>query len=417
MRSTTLCIAAFLMAVSIDVSVAAENCRVCHRVAVTGVHRSLACLDCHVSESATVADPAAAGADSPCVRCHKKFGELFNRDMATRAPEQAFVTRSYAKVDRHFFEKNCTGCHLKSCLDCHDGGGHDLRKPVTERCLSCHKGYYVGWDYVGRAPREDSLRYQRGRSADGDYYLTMRPDIHFEKGLSCGDCHSMQSLATGKRSAKGCLDCHKVSAGPVEHRIKAHLEKLECYACHSAWAPQEFGTFYLRFTESPSRDDFWLKGGDTPGEYLKSAYLRKQDEPPLGLNSRGMISPIRPQFIAYFTHIRREQVVGNENRLLAAEWKAFFPHTVRRGTLLCDSCHDAASRFLLESRTARIYRLAEDGMGLESFWDRRGQRVANGSFLPEERVKRLMDRGPAFQKGYIERWQLFSNRAGGSYSH
>jgi hypothetical protein len=71
----------------------------------------------------------------------------------------------------------------------------------------------------------------------------------------------------------------------------------------------------------------------------------------------------------------------------------------------------------MENRTERVYRLAEDGMGLESFWDRRGQRVANGSFMPEERVKRLMDRGLAFQKGYIEKWQFFSNRVEGSSLH
>ncbi|GAM09322.1 hypothetical protein OR1_01597 [Geobacter sp. OR-1] len=416
MRWLTLCIAAFLTVISISSAVAAENCRVCHRVVVTGGHAGLACLDCHVSESATIADPSVPmGGGTPCLRCHKEFGGIFSGPMTTRSNEIAFVARSYGRGDGRFFEKNCTGCHLKSCLDCHEGGGHDLRKPATERCLSCHRGYYVGWDYAGRAPREESLRYQRGRSASGEHYLTMRPDIHFEKGLACGDCHSMKSLAAGRKSSRNCTDCHKIGSGPVEHRIKAHLEKMECFTCHSAWAPQEYGTFFLRFTESPSREDFWLKGSEVPGEYLRSAYLKRQDEPPLGMNSRGKVSPIRPQFIAYYTHIRREQVAGRENRLLAAEWLAFFPHTIRRGTLLCDGCHDAPSRFLVEARKERIFRPADDGMGLESFWDRRGQRVANGSFLSEDRVKKLQTRGPEFQKGYLEKWQLFSNRVEGSF--
>ncbi|MEI6208931.1 MAG: hypothetical protein WCP20_19310 [Desulfuromonadales bacterium] len=64
---------------------------------------------------------------------------------------------------------------------------------------------------------------------------------------------------------------------PVEHRISAHLERLECYACHSAWAPQEYGTFYLRFRDSTLKEDFDLKPGASP-EYLRSAYLKKQDE-------------------------------------------------------------------------------------------------------------------------------------------
>ncbi|HBB16659.1 MAG TPA: cytochrome C, partial [Syntrophus sp. (in: bacteria)] len=63
---------------------------------------------------------------------------------------------------------------------------------------------------------------------------------------------------------------------------------------------------------------------------MKSAYLRKQDAPPLGINAAGKVSPIRPEFIVYFTEIRNDRPVGQENRLLAAEWKAFFPHTIRR---------------------------------------------------------------------------------------
>lgn len=410
-------IVAFLMAASATCSVAAENCRVCHRVDLAGTHAKLACLECHVSESATVADPAAAGVESPCVRCHREFGAIFTHAMATRADERGFVARSYGRMDGRFFEKNCNGCHLKSCLDCHEGGGHRIGKPVTDRCLSCHRGDHVGWDYAGRAPREDSLRYQRGTSAEGEHFLSMRPDIHYEKGIGCGECHSMKSLASGRKSSKWCVDCHRISTRPVEHRIQAHLDRMECYACHSAWAPQEYGTFFLRFTESPSREDFWLKGSETPGEYLRSAFLKKQDGPPLGLNSRGMVSPIRPQYIAYYTHIRRERVVGRENRLVAAEWKAYFPHTVRRGTVMCDECHDVPAKYLLELRQDRIFRMGEDGMTLESFFDQSGQKVANGAFVSAAHYRRLSERRPAFQKGYLEKWQVFSGRAGSSSSH
>lgn len=417
MRWTTLYISACLVALNIGLGHAAENCRVCHRVELAGAHRSLACLSCHVSESATVADPAAAtGGAAPCNRCHRGFAAIFDHVMATRSRERAFADRSFTKVDPNFYRKNCNSCHLKGCLDCHQGGGHRIGTAAADLCLECHRGYFVGSDYFGRAPREDSLRYQRGKRFQGDYYLTMRPDIHAEKGMTCGDCHSMQSLAQGQKSAKGCTDCHRISKRPVEHRIAAHLEKLECYACHSAWAPQEYGSFFLRFTDSPTREDFWLKWDETSGEYLRSAYLRKQDSPPLGLNARGRVSPIRPQFIAYYTHIVRDRPEGKENQLLAAEWKAFFPHTIRRGTVMCDDCHDSPRRFLLENRQDRIYRLEEDGMTLGSFWDQKGQRMINGAFLPEARYRRLSARGSAFQKGYLEKWQTFVNRVDGSSS-
>ena len=412
----TRLIVVLLIALSAIPAWGGEDCRDCHRLELAGAHRQLACLACHVSETATVANPAAGGAASQCASCHLGTAAIFRHEMATRSRERAFVARSLGRADAGFFQKNCTSCHLRSCLDCHDQGGHRIAKPGTSACLSCHRGYFTGADYLGRAPREDSLRYQRGRTIDGETFLTMRPDIHAEAGLACGDCHTMRSLAEGRKSAKGCTDCHTVSKRPIEHRIAAHLERLECYACHSAWAAQEYGTFFLRFTQSPSREDFWLKGEDAPGDYLRSAYLRKQDAPPLGLNSRGKVSPIRPQFITYFTHIRKDRPDGGENRLLAAEWKAFFPHTIRRGTVMCDGCHDAPRRFLLEKRENSIYRLAEDGMGLESFWDQNGQKVVNGAFFPAERYRSLSSRGPAFQRGYLEKWQLFVNHGGGSSS-
>ena len=412
-----LCIAACLVAGSCTSVVAGENCRDCHRIELTGAHRAVACLSCHVSETETIANPAAAfGKAAPCDRCHKGYGAVFSHVMGTRSREKAFVDRGPGRLDKGFFEKNCTGCHVRTCLDCHEGTGHRIGKATTDKCLNCHKGYYIGAEYQGRAPREDSLRYQRGKTAHGETYLTMRPDIHAEAGLACGSCHSMKSLAAGEKSGKTCTDCHRISRGPVEHRISAHLEKLECYACHSAWAAQEYGTFFLRFTESRSREDFWVKGSENPGEYLRSAYLRTQDAPPLGLNGRGRVSPIRPQFIAYYTHIWHDRAEGRENRLAAAEWKAFFPHTTRRGTVMCDGCHDAPRRFLLEPRKDRIYRLAEDGMQLESFWDRNGQKVVNGSFLPVERYRRLAARGPEFQKGYLDKWQLLLNRVDASSS-
>ncbi|MBE0598216.1 MAG: cytochrome C, partial [Desulfuromonadales bacterium] len=106
----------------------------------------------------------------------------------------------------------------------------------------------------------------------------------------------MASLA-GRGEVRGCADCHQPDPQVLEHRIGAHLEKLECYACHSAWGAQEYGTFFLRLGENPLAEVFRVRR--EPGsEYLRSAYLKRQDAPPLGRNAAGRVSPIRPQFIA-----------------------------------------------------------------------------------------------------------------------
>jgi hypothetical protein len=135
-----------------------------------------------------------------------------------------------------------------------------------------------------------------------------------------------------------------------------------------------------------------------------------QDAPPLGLNSAGRISPIRPQFIAYYTDIQTARNSGPENSLLAAEWRAFFPHTIQRGTVTCEGCHDNPRRFLLEPESQRIYQLRKDGMKLDSFWSQTGQKMTNGNFMSASRFLQMSKKGAAYKKAYIEKWKQLINR-------
>jgi hypothetical protein len=332
--------------------------------------------------------------------------------MATRKAEHAFVDETYGRADPAFFGKNCGGCHVAGCDDCH-GAAHAVSRPGDDACLRCHNGPFVGLEYRGLAPRESHRRYQRGPALLGRHYLKMAPDVHATAGLGCASCHSMASLAAGEKASRTCVQCHQPSAGVLEHRIPEHLSRLECYACHSAWEAQEYGTFWIRLEDSPVQEMFALEPAGAP-DYAKSVYLRRQDAPPLGVNARGRVSPIRPSFIAYFSHIRKDRPVGQENRLLAARWKAVFPHTVQRGTALCDACHGNARRFLLEAEVDRIYDLPRDGLGLASFWNREGQQMVNGRFLEPERYVAMSARSPTFVRTYVEKWKHFVGRVGGS---
>lgn len=405
-----LCIVTCLVASSGPVL--AENCVDCHRLARVDRHRTLACSSCHENDRATLADPASRRHNARgCTGCHRGYERIFQQAMGTRTGEQAFIARTWGKDDPQFAALNCSGCHLQSCLDCHGGDGHSLGAPGDQRCLSCHRGYFVGSDYHGIAPREENNRYQRGRERFGQKGLVMASDVHAQQGISCSRCHSMGSLLAGRRSSVFCRDCHTPKKSVLEHAITEHLTRMECSACHSAWGAQEYGTFWLRFRESPSIDDFDLVTRN--GEYLKSVYLKRQDAPPLGLNSRGLVSPIRPEFIAYGTDIVRNRP-RYENRLLAAEWRPYFPHTIQRGAPFCDDCHDNPRRFLLEPPKDRIYNLLQSGMGLESFWDRRGQTIREGAFMPVDRVAKLSGRSAAYRKAYVKKWQQFSKPGAGS---
>lgn len=383
----------------------AEECGTCHRVTVQGAHAGLACADCH-GGGGDERSPS-RGAATGCTSCHAGMQGVLQGPMAHRSSERAFVQTAFGRHDSRFFEKNCNSCHLSDCLDCHGADGHAIVRPQKEDCHACHRGYFVGADYWGLAPREDSLRYQRGAGYGGEKYLRMRPDLHAEAGLGCGDCHTMASLAAGKSTARSCRDCHRPDPGIIEHRIAAHLEKLECYACHSAWAAQEYGTFFLRVGEDPVGEIFRVRR-EPASEYIRSAYLKRQDAPPLGRNAAGRVSPIRPQFVTYYSDLRQKG--GVENILAAARWKAFFPHTIRRGTISCDGCHGDPRRFLLEAENRRIYLPVKDGMSLPSFWDSRGQTIVNGSFFAPEEFLRLSSRSPAYVQGYVEKWKNFVER-------
>jgi len=390
------------MALTSTPAEAAKDCRVCHRMEISGIHADLSCTDCHRSEVPCEKSAAGAAAASECTGCHADYERILGGVMATRMAEQEFAERAFGRYDPQFFSVNCQGCHLQGCQDCH-GSGHKLARPDNDPCLSCHKGYFVGSDYLGLAPREDSLRYQRGPERDAERYLKMLPDVHAENGMACAECHSMASLLAGEKTAKSCRDCHTPDPQVVEHSVVRHLDRMECSACHSAWAPQEYGSFFLRLeTDSPKREYFRLRPGDGP-EYLRSAYLRRQDAPPLGQNAAGRVSPIRPEFIAFFSDLREG---GNaENVLLAAQWKAFSPHTVRAGSVLCEGCHETPRRFVMEAPEQRIYQLQEDGLPLGSFWQRDGQQVVNGSFLEEDRVRALNRPSPEYTRKSLEKWQ------------
>lgn len=343
-------------------------------------------------------------AEEECLRCHPAARGVLQGAMATRRAEAAFADRAFGERGRAFFATACGGCHVRSCTACHDNAARP-GKPTDDACLRCHRGYFVGWDYYGRAPREDHRRYRRGPMADGEPFLVMLPDVHQQRGIGCADCHTMSSLQDGRTAAKTCRDCHpRVADGVPEHAIRAHLEKLECQACHAAWAPQEYGTFLVRPVTEAQREAFsplpaW-------GAWRKSTYLRRQDLPPLGLNEKGRVSPIRPQFILFESEPGR----GGENRLLAAEWKAFSPHTIRRGGPGCDACHASPRRFLLERDEDRLYRPDLDGLPLHSFWNSGGQTIRNGRFFPASRFEAMSRRSAAFTRGYLTRWQQILER-------
>lgn len=375
-------------------------------IQLKGVHAQLACSDCHGADTSLTQQPSSLEERaSGCTSCHQGYDKIFDQAMTTRLAEKHFVDRTFGEVDPDFYANNCSSCHVSDCLDCHGGDGHKIASATQEECLACHQGYFIGREYLGWAPREDHPRYQRGPQHLGAQALKMRPDRHFELGMECKDCHSMQSLIAGLKAAQSCEECHQPDPSVIEHSIAAHMEKMECYACHSAWAPQEYGSFYLRLGENNLEAEKAFKTAPLKGEYLVRTYLRKQDAPPLGLNARQRYSPIRPEFITYYSDLRGGEFPLVENQLLGAEWRAFFPHTIRTGTVMCDNCHNDRRRYLLENQEDRLYRIDLDGLQLMSFWNQQGQTIRNGSFISPQQFSLISKKDADYTKAYVKRWK------------
>lgn len=373
--STTLCIAVFSIAASAIVTAGPDP------------------------RTAPAADESRA-----CVSCHATARAVLGGPMAMRSGQRAFAHRAFGHADgEQFFSATCSGCHVASCGDCHGETAHPKRPPANDACLRCHRGYSAGWEFEGKAPREDHSRYQRGATSQGEPYLRMLPDVHFERGMTCADCHAMGSMHVGGRKPS-CRDCHPSPSPSVpEHAIAAHLETMECVSCHAAWAAQEYGTFLVRTAGDREAEAFApLRAA---GEWRRSAHLRRQDAPPLGVNAAGRVAPVRPRYILLVSDSAR----SIENRLVAAEWRTFTPHTVRRGTVTCNGCHENARRFLLEADSDRIYRIDDDGIPLRSYFNSEGQTVVNGSFMPRERYERMNVKSPEYNRQAIRQWQNILN--------
>ncbi len=308
----------------------AKACPSCHlwsfgRNDAPGLYRSSGCSACHVE----VAEDGLGGSDDP----------LVDRSRAPRPARHALV-----------------------------------RAPATEQCVRCHhEGARVGLSYQGIRERggpgtdpEEAVPLGRPRFGhDSDHYLTDEdgtnavdetpPDVHFEAGMHCVDCHTARDVHGDGRIVPHaanaveieCEDCHggadreasfftrqgtlltqlerdeegvwligKVTGkrhrvtqiarslqaaehGGALHRAMgrdesgfSHLDRLECATCHSAWVPTCYGC-HLTVDMSQSASSA-LDGRTSPGAFDAEAGPARVDRLLLMLNTEGRVAPSMP---------------------------------------------------------------------------------------------------------------------------
>jgi len=163
-------------------------------------------------------------------------------------------------------------------------------------------------------------------------------------------------------------------------KVTKHQESMECYTCHASWVPQCYGCHvqvnYSKDKDGkPLEDTDWVAGGSErfdngqtaesplgthghkrPGKvFEKRSYLR-WEEPVLGINGEGRVTPLMPGCQIVYTVIDREgktvalnqlgesldeqAELGQERVPHAIDMAPVQPHSTQRKARTCESCHN-----------------------------------------------------------------------------
>ena len=290
----------------------------------------------------------------------------------------------------------CAACHVP-----YKNNGEHLHvfsdKIQTAQCLHCHNFNRIGMDYAGYFEHDYSRTY-RSPIYKGDlppkiygiYQHRLQEDVHFEKGMDCVDCHNKEDVM-GNGDEKNfkyeqvhvkCESCHKkYNKKLLEHKLH---KSLECYACHSAWGFQDYGLNVLRedfqgyfkwkflkdinvpdtqeilakslgrygelaklkqgkknFSDNllPPYETDYLTGEKKLGVWYLGWVYRRWEDPVLGINQRGKISPVRPDYQFYVSYSDKDYNVKINNKKMIFNWSPYVPHTVSKYGRSCFSCH------------------------------------------------------------------------------
>ena len=158
-------------------------------------------------------------------------------------------------------------------------------------------------------------------------------------------------------------------------KVAAHNDNLECYACHASWVPQCYGCHVKVDYSKGKQDTDWVANGNThdeagqtkesplgthglksPGKVMETrSYLRWED-PVLGINGEGRVTPLMPGCQVVYTVIGRDgktivnnkiamspdekEILGQERTPLAIDMAPVQPHSMQRKARTCESCHN-----------------------------------------------------------------------------
>mgnify|MGYP001813425856 FL=1 len=170
--------------------------------------------------------------------------------------------------------------------------------------------------------------------------------------------------------------------------VARHLERLECYTCHAAWTPHCYGCHVKidysqrdlcpeindsmqafdwvaagrRHQQEAHRSDRGETGYDTiiPGKVSEQRSYLRWEEPMLGVNGEGRVTPLapgcqpsvtvigpdgKPLLLNHIFKTLPDSEGGGADGQLAIDMSPTQPHTMSKNARTCESCH-ASSKAL-----------------------------------------------------------------------
>ncbi len=187
--------------------------------------------------------------------------------------------------------------------------------------------------------------------------------------------------------------------------VGQHMETMECYACHADWAPQCYGCHVTVDYSEGKTDVDWItnanargengltadaalgtNGLTSPGKVSESRSYLRWEEPTLGINGEGRVSPLMPGCQVITTVIDKDgnTVAHNETWMTpdaggtkGLDHAAVQPHTAGREARSCESCHNNPKALGYGISGGRFLNGYEDGFTVDV-------KTALGVLIPEQ---------------------------------
>jgi hypothetical protein len=309
------------------------------------------CAACHLAPPAPSAthgdgplhpDVSASVSERRCIGCHSRSGRIalsYRGLVELEATDERVVGHlpDGRPVGRASEDVHASGG--MTCVDCHterelmgDGTPHrHAHEGLEVACADCHGG--------ARGPRvEQPPSGDREQVADllrkawaraGRPVLPEGPPLRTTTGTPLWRTHApTRTLALSDSGDRRAIPPAQIGA---HHTLAGH-ERLDCQACHSAWAPR-CTSCHTRFDLSGSDVDH-ATGRVTRGRWIETAGGNGYGPPVLAIGPRGTIGP----FVEGM-HLTLENVTAAPiERTL---WAPLEPHTTGRSRA-CPSCHAPA---------------------------------------------------------------------------